>query len=281
MASMSFSSVPRRAPTAETSSGVPVRSGWGSRENTAPSRSGWGSGGGRPEFDSAAAAAFGKKPARIETPPSERPSEPTVRVTPARNTLASVLDTLLPDDPPPKQKQWAKSALQQQREAAKAEAAKKAIPPPKTYEEQFPALGGAGASSTKIPKPVISATPESKKTESVSFATLAASWAKADEERKYIEELEAKKRMEQQSLQEFENANRVRFHRNLNSNRMYADDGYYEDDYGEGDFTEDNYYDDGLGEEQQSLSAVEKRAMARRYEYEQGYDDDEHSEDYD
>ncbi len=278
---MSFTAAPRRAPT-ELPASIP---------DSVPRRSGWGSGGGgassRTDFDPAAAAAFGKKPARVEAPPSELPAPV---VTHARNTLASALDGLLPDDPPPKQKQWSKSALQQQREAAKAEAIKKAQPAPKTYEEEFPtlgggprAVGGAGAAgAVKVPKPVISMTPDSKKAEGgTSFAALAANWAKEDEEKKYAESLAAKERARQQSIQEFENANRVRIYRNLNSNRMFdGGAGYYDEESGEGYYNDEGGYDDGFGEEEQSVSAMraEKRAVARRYEYEQGYDEEEEEE---
>jgi hypothetical protein len=263
MASMSFSAVPRRAPVAAPTTDAPRRA-WGSSGNS-----------GRSDFDPAASAAFGKKPARME-PPAAEPS-PVVHVTPARNTLASKLEGILPDDPAPKQKQWAKSALQQQREAARAEAAKKAAPPPKTFEEEFPALGGGRAAAVKVPKPVISMNTETSTREGgTSFASLAAQWAKADEEKRYMESILAQQRMEKQRLEDMEMAERRRFYNNLQANRQYGGGGggyYDEDNYGSGD----DYIEGELGEAEYSAADLraEKRAMERRYQEEYYEDDDE------
>lgn len=273
---MSFTAAPRRAPTSVPNSAPPSAS-----SDPISRRTGWGAGSSsRTDFDPAAAAAFGKKPARIEAPPPESTAPPP-RVAPPRNTLASALDGILPDDPAPKAQQWSKSALQQQREAAKAEAAKKAAPPPKTFDEEFPTLGGAGGVSKapKPPKPVISLSSDTKKpAASTSFATLAASWAKADDEKRYLEAIAAKKRAEQLALQEFENADRMRYYRNLNANRAYdaGGDGYYEDDY-------DNEYVEGELDEQDYSAAdvrAEKRAMQRRYEEHYSDEGEEEEDEY-
>lgn len=229
---MSFSTVPRRAPAAPTTS------------DSAPRRSGWGSSGGtsrQGEFDSAATAAFGKKPARMDAPSSAAP-----------------------------QTQWGKSAFQQLREA---EAAKKAAPPPKTFEE-FPALGGGAraASVVRVPKPVISVISEKKKTENTSFAALAANWAKADEEKRYLEALATQKRMEQQALQNYETATRLRFSQNLHTTRDYyaRGDEYYEDDY------ENEYIEGELDNVECSAEDLraEKRALQRRFEEYSDEDED-------
>ena len=191
----------------------------------------------RIEFDDAAASAFGKKPARTfdEPPPQAAP----VKVKPAKNTLASLLEDLLPPEPEPKEREWSRSALQQQRKASAAE--KAAQPPPKkSYEEEFPTLGGAGgaAPAARIPKPVFAtAAPGAGEAKSTgSFASLAAGWAKSEEERKAAEAHAARLRREQLQREEFERSQRTHLYFNRDAHHRYNNYTH--------DHDEDNCYDD-------------------------------------
>jgi hypothetical protein len=230
---------------------------------------------GRNGFDSAASAAFGKKPAR--TFEADSTPHKVAVVTPARNTLASILDDLLPSQPESKQREWSTSALQKQRKAEKAKP-----PPPKSFDEEFPTLGGAGGSTSavaaRIPKPVYSSESKSEPTTSGSFASLAANWAKTDAERKFAEESAARVRQEQEHREELERAARVHFRTNLNSTRnQYFHE--YEDCEG-GDVYDDDYLEGELDEEYSKKDIIaDKRAAAISNHY-SDEEEDEDTADY-
>lgn len=217
-------------------------------------------------FDEAAAAAFGKKPTRTFDEPL--PSAEPPKVKPAKNTLASVIEGLLPPEPEPKERDWSRSALQQQRKAVAAE--KAAQPPPKkSFEEEFPTLGGAGGPSSagRIPKPVIGTSASGETKPVGSFASLAASWAKSEEERKAAEAVAARLRLEQQQREEFERSQRNHLYFNRNLNRQYSGyDEYEEDDYVEGELGEDEYTEKDR--------RAEYRAAANHYSDEEEEDED-------
>ena len=231
-------------------------------------------GSGRNGFDSAASAAFGKKPAR--TFEADSAPHKAVVVTPARNTLASILDDLLPSQPESKQREWSTSALQKQRKAEKAKP-----PPPKSFDEEFPTLGGAGGSTSavaaRIPKPVYSSESKSEQTTSGSFASLAANWAKTDAERKFAEESAARARQEQEHRDELERAARVHFRTNLNSTRNQY---YHEYEGGEDDGYDDEYVEGELDEEYSKKDILaDKRAAAISNHY-SDEEEDEDTADY-
>ncbi len=262
-----FSAPPRRA--AAASSVAPSSFSSFGR----PSHEDFGGGSGRNGFDEAASAAFGKKPARtFETP---QDSAPKVVVKPARNTLASVLDDLLPPEPESKQREWSTSALQKQRKAEKAKP-----PPPKSFDEEFPALGGGACSGggPRVPKPVF-ATETS--TSTGSFASLAANWAKSEEERKAAEASALRARLEQQRRDELERAERVHFRTNLNVHTRYHDDYEYGNETGYGDGYNDDEYVEGELDEYETYSKkdirADKRAAANHYSDEE---EDEETADY-
>lgn len=272
-----YSAPPRRAGAAE-SSDAPASASFSSfgRPPRPDGCAGAGSAGGggyrssRSEFDNAAAAAFGKKPARTF---DEAPAVAPPKVTPARNTLASLLDGLLPPEPESNEREWSRSALQQQRKAAAAEKTSKPGPK-KSYEDEFPTLGGGGsgaAVSVRIPKPVFATTDASETKPVGSFATLAASWAKSEEERKAAEERAARMRLEQQQRDEFERRQYSTLYFNHNSNRQYNN---YDHD-------ENNNYDEyadiegELGEE----AYTEKDRRADRRAATNHFSDEEVDED--
>jgi hypothetical protein len=233
-------------------------------------------GSGRNGFDSAASAAFGKKPAR--TFEADSTPHKTVVVTPARNTLASMLDDLLPSLPESKQREWSTSALQKQRKAEKAKP-----PPPKSFDEEFPTLGGAGgpsagAGAARIPKPVFGSESKTEPSTSGSFASLAANWAKTDAERKIAEETATRMRQEQEHRDELERAARVHFRTNLNSTRNQY---YHEYDGGEGGDEYDDEYVEGELDEEYSKKDIlaDKRAAAVSNHY-SDEEEDEDTADY-
>jgi hypothetical protein len=267
-----YSAPPRRA--AAVSAAPPTSfSSFGREAPREAPREDFGGGSGRNGFDEAAAAAFGKKPARtFDAPPQD--SAPKVVVKPARNTLASMLDDLLPPEPESKQREWSTSALQKQRKAA-VEAEKSKPKPQKSYEEEFPTLGGArgGAGTVRVPKPVFATETSAYSTTAGSFASLAANWAKSEEERKAAEAAVARARLEQQRRDELERAERVHFRTNLNTrNHYYGDDGYGDNGYGDDGYGGDGYEDEyveGELDEYESYSKkdvrLEKRAAANHY----------------
>ncbi len=259
----SFSAPPRRAaapagaPTTFSSFGRPPR----------PSEGG---GGG---FDAAAASAFGKKPARVIEEPLPPVAAP--KITPARNTLGSLLEGKLPE-PEQKEREWSRSALQQQRRAA-AEAEKAKPPPPKSFDEEFPALGGAGGVKpvVRVPKPVFATTGGDSETKqgSGSFASLAANWAKSDEERKAAEAYAARLRLEQQRREEFEHSQRTRIYMNRQQNSYHFNQ--YDEEHPYDDY--DEYAEDELGEDEYTEKdrRADRRAAANHYSDEEEEEVDE------
>jgi hypothetical protein len=255
-----YSAPPRRADVA--AAGAPVSFSSFSR----PSRTDGGAGGGgfgsrSNGFDETAAAAFGKKPARTfeESPPVAAP----IKVKPAKNTLASLIEDLLPPEPEAKEREWSRSALQQQRKAAAAEKAAQPAPK-KPFEEEFPALGGAGgaAPAVRIPKPVFATAAVAGETKTTSsFASLAAGWAKSEEERKAAAEYAARLRHEQQQRDEYEHSQRTHlyFNRNANRHQGYENDEYneYDDECAEGELGEDEYTEKDR--------RADRRAVANHY----------------
>ena len=265
-----YSAPPRRAGAASGSSGAPVsfssfgrpRPEGGAGYASRPSN--------RNEFGEAAASAFGKKPVRIvdEAPPI---AAAPPKVKPAKNTLASVLESLLPPEPESKERDWSRSALQQQRKAAAAE--KAAQPPPmKSFEEEYPALGGAGGAApvARIPKPVFAAAAPGETKPAGSFASLAASWAKSEEERKAIEAHATRLRLEQQQKEEYERSQRVKVC--VNPNRQYNSYDHHEDNYYDGD----EYVEGELGEDEYTEKdfRADRRAAANHYSDEEEEVDD-------
>jgi hypothetical protein len=147
------------------------------------------------------------------------------KITSARNTLASIIDSLLPPDPESKEHEWSRSALQQQRKAA-FESEKSKPASKKSYEEDFPTLGGAGGdarilklAAATTATTATTATSETKPTGS--FASLAANWAKSEEENKATEAHAARLRLEQQQRDEFERSQRTQLYFNRNSGNQY------------------------------------------------------------
>lgn len=162
----------------------------------------------------------------------------SVSVTPVtkKNTLSSVIDGLVPTTES-SSREWSNSALRQQRSRAP-------VIPTKSFDEEFPALGGAGgAGGSRVPKSVAVAG-------GAAFAKLAHNWAKADEDKRIAEEHAARARLEQKRREEHELAERRRFYENVHTNRQYVgcDDydergpAYYghDDDYIEGELGEDD-----------------------------------------
>jgi hypothetical protein len=226
----------------------------------------------RSEFDSAASAAFGKKPVRTFDEPAHNAEPP--KVTPARNTLASILESLLPPDPEPKEREWSRSALKNQRKAA-VDAEKSKPPPKKSFEDEFPTLGGAGAAGgasagVRIPKMVFAEAPTEEAKQAGSFASLAAGWAKSEEERKAAEAIAARVRFDQQQHDDYERSQRTQFYFNRNSgNQSYNYDAEFpcgEDEYVEGELGED--------ECSAKIRRDDLRAAANHYSDEEEVDED-------
>lgn len=202
-------------------------------------------------------AAFSAPPRRLGAPvatstafssfSSRRPTPATTAPPPVlikKNTLASVIDNLLPtesESSSSKHREWSNSALKQRAAAAAAPA-----PAKKTFDEEFPSLGGGGSGGAHGGAGAAAPIPKSVG----SFASLAASWAKTEEEHKIAEARAIRLRKEQQLRDEQERAERSRFYDNVNSNRRYGgyDEEYdeyppshYEDEYIEGELGEPEY----------------------------------------
>lgn len=209
---------------------------------------GGGDRGDRGGFSESAAAAFGsRKPPTV--PRHHHEDEPPKPIVP-RNTIAALLEGILPSEESESNKNWSKSALQKQRKEA---VPKKAGATPKSYDQEFPTLGGAGVGGAGGGSPVVPkvAVPTTTVPAATSFAKLATSWAKADEERQAEEARQARLRLEQRMQEMQEASERRRFYSSIHSHHMEHHSGYNHgghNDFGY-DLNDDEYIEGELGEE--------------------------------
>jgi hypothetical protein len=230
-----FSAPPRRA-GASTAAAPPPSTFTSSRFGGASG----GAGGGAGAFSESAAAAFGRKPAPESRRQFDDDDREPVKPTAPRNTIAELLTNILPESEPAKPN-WSKSALQKQRK----EVPKKAPAAPKSYDEEFPTLGGGMAVKAAIPKPTIP-TPAIPAT---SFAKLATNWAQAEEEHQAEEARRAHELFEQKRRDALEATERRRFYSSVHTHRRpdYDRESHDREGYGY-DLNDDTYIEGELGE---------------------------------
>jgi hypothetical protein len=196
------------------------------------SSSSFGGAGGPGAFSESAAAAFGRKPEPELRRKFDDDREPVKPALP-RNTIAELLTNILPESEP-SNPNWSKSALQKQRK----EVSKKAPAAPKSYDEEFPTLGGGMGLKAAIPKPA-----------TTSFAKLATNWAQAEEERQAEEARRARELFEQKRRDALEATERRRFYSSVHVHHDHMHGDYHHDREGYGyDMNDDTHIEGELGE---------------------------------
>lgn len=153
---------------------------------------------------------------------------------------------------------WSKTTLQQ-----RATSSNESV---KSFDEEYPVLGTSASKAC-------AGAGTGNSTRTGSYAKMAATWAKEEEERKIAEANEMRERIERERREEYELAERRRIFNSIHAHRQqqeYTTTHDYTEEYVNEEFDEDEYT--------QTNVRTERRSTAARYEE---CDDEECDEEYD